>query len=267
MKLGMSALVVSVAMFASAAAAQAGVVFSDDFSTNPLTNGKWGDFYRQNGDPGNELVWNSTLGAFDLTSTGPGAGFAVANHSLQSRNWVMEYDYRVGGGGSGDGYGFSFYSANDTVGGNRTLQGYWVFFDTFQNSWDPYSHYIGLSKRLTATVTPPIHTSLAAVADARTEDDRWHHVKVAFDEGRLRLFVDDMSTALLDHTIAGMDYTRDGISFFALGNNNYHRIDNVALSVAVPLPASAWTGLGLLGGIGVAAFRRRRRARLVAWSG
>lgn len=253
---------------AAAGVAQAGTVFSDDFSTDPLTNGQWKDFYRQNSNPATELVWDSASGTFRLTdSVAPGAGFAWADHSLSTRYWSMDYDYRVGGGGSGDGHYFAFYASADSVNGNQTIQGYWIFFDTFQNWWDPYAGYIGLAERLTPTTQVPIHTPLVSVPDTRVEDDQWHHVQVLFEDTRVRLFVDDMTTAVIDHAISGFDGSRSGLAFGGLGNNNYHIIDNVRLTdlgaPAVPLPTSSHMGLAVLCALaGVARARRRAALRL-----
>jgi len=52
------------------------LVFSDDFSTDPNTNGQW-TIHRTNGDPNNEAAWDSAKQSWDLTRSATGRGAAV----------------------------------------------------------------------------------------------------------------------------------------------------------------------------------------------
>jgi len=243
-------------------------VFEDNFSSDPGTNGKWHDLVRANGDPTTELVWDPVDESLYLTMGGYGqTGWLWASHSLTERDWTMDLRYKTGGGSGGDGIVLAFYASPAVINGGLSQQGYWVHLDTFQNFWDPPAPYVGLSARLYGDGPPPSAFAHTGV-DSRVGDNQWHDFRVDFEEGRVRVYLDDMNQAVLDHFIPAMDYSRDGISIWggSGGRNNQHVIDGVKLflpdagpSVPVPEPATA-TILGAAT-LGVAAAVRRRRAK------
>src|SRR3954447_13450451 len=66
------------------------LVFSDDFSTDPNTNGQW-TIHRYSNDPVNEAAWDSARQAFDLTRGVSNKGAAVfANYELTATTWRAE---------------------------------------------------------------------------------------------------------------------------------------------------------------------------------
>ena len=95
------------------------LVFSDDFSINPNTNGQW-TIHRYYGDTDNEASWDSKRHAWDLASAIQGRAAAVfANYELAATTWRAEFRYRAGnfqGMPGGDGFVFMFYKDKDAYG-------------------------------------------------------------------------------------------------------------------------------------------------------
>src|SRR5215470_2359728 len=130
------------------------LVFSDDFSTDPNTNGQWTVFRRQGNlhtegywDP-IQQVWYLTRQRTDLATA------AFANYELTARVWKVDFNYKVdiGAYGGGDGFVFMFYKdksaygtpqsgsykAFETMnpdGSTNPVRGYGLQFDTYQVSF------------------------------------------------------------------------------------------------------------------------------------
>src|SRR5262249_20569738 len=89
------------------------LAFSDDFSTDPNTNGQW-MIHHYDGRRNSQSVWDSAARAWHLTRPVGGIGLAVfANYELTATTWKAQFDYRAArlGGlqNGGDGFVFMFY--------------------------------------------------------------------------------------------------------------------------------------------------------------
>src|SRR5688572_4988412 len=85
---------------ASATPAQQGsIVFSDDFSTDPNTNGKWRFSRGHPTEAYGEGFWDSTNQFLFLTGQAEYSAVAMlANYALTSKTWEAEFNYWVGAG-------------------------------------------------------------------------------------------------------------------------------------------------------------------------
>ncbi len=96
------------------------LVFSDNFSTDPNTNGLW-TINRYAGSPSTEAAWDATRQIWHLTRPFTDRGVAVfANYDLTAAEWKASFRYKVGklGGvnGGGDGFVFMFYKDKSAYG-------------------------------------------------------------------------------------------------------------------------------------------------------
>ncbi len=219
-------------------------VFSDNFSSDPNTNGKWTVFRNSPSDTDNEISWDAAAQALYLTRAVPDRGVAVfANYQLTAKQWEAQFKYRAGGGSGGDGLVFMFYKnivpygqpGIPGVGGTLGFQadgcssniaGYGIEFDSYQNSecGEPPAKHI-------AVIKDTISNHLTFVSDPRTADDTWHNALVQFDNGRVVVQID--GGVVIDFTITNPDYTFSGVGFGAgtgLATNN-HIIDDFVLRV------------------------------------
>ncbi len=227
-------------------------LFSEDFATNPNTNGKWTVVQS---DVPNSL-YDATSQSFYMTRVGGYTGggiYMMANTPLKTRKWEASFRYRIGGRyqGGADGLAFMFYKKGGyrPAGGGflgfnpayANQPGYGVIIDNYFNSgWDPSASYIGLIKDNTHTFSG----RLAYVNDSRTEDATWHTMRVRFVDGEVSVHVD--GGLLFTHKLAAPDYTYDGVGFSAgIGaDQNYHQIDDFVLTdLEVPAPPT-WTTTG-----------------------
>jgi hypothetical protein len=242
------------------------VVFEDDFSTNPLTSGKWTDLRREYGDPDSELVWNAADESFDLAKGTPwpggSGGYAEASIATPDSGWTAAFDYRAPDDGIGGTLGCYFNGKLETPDERRpVVLGYYLVIDNAQNAGDPVEGYVGLLRRSTIPEPHELADLLAWVADDRTSGDSWHHVEISVDEGNVRVYLDDMLHPILEHSITGFDDSWQGLGFFAATRETDFAIDNVVVTRAVPLPSSSGlTALGLLGVFLMARRRLRKRA-------
>ena len=126
--------------------------FSDDFSTDPNTNGLW-RVHRYTPDTQNQASWDATAQTLFLTrAAGYRAVAMFANFQLTAPHWEAQFRYKVGGGSGADGFVFMFYKNADAYGqpgcggslgfqfGNcvpsREIAGYGIEFDSFYNAGD-----------------------------------------------------------------------------------------------------------------------------------
>src|SRR5438874_12376791 len=93
------------------------LVFSDDFSTDPNSNGQWTVFRRQ-GDVNEEGYWDATQHVWYLTRPKKDLAIAAfANYELTARVWKVDFKYRIDNTGSGaDGFVFMFYKDKGAYG-------------------------------------------------------------------------------------------------------------------------------------------------------
>lgn len=219
------------------------LVFSDDFSTDPNTNGQW-TIHRHAGDPSTEAVWDSAKQAFDLVRPAGSRGAAVfANYELTATTWNAEFRYRAGKLGGllygGDGFVFMFYKNKAAYGipaagaykgfelsSGPTVKGYGLQFDNYIQGCDPSpTDYYAL-------IQDDVCTFLGGHEFDWIGDNTWHLVQFAFAEGGIRITIDGEST--LDTQLANPDYSFNGIGFGAGTGSAYgnYEIDNFRLWVA-----------------------------------
>jgi hypothetical protein len=86
------------------------LVFSDDFSTDPNSNGQW-TVSRRQGDLNQEGYWDATKQVWYLTRQAENLAVAAfANYELTARSWKVDFKYRVDKKNTGaDGFIFMFY--------------------------------------------------------------------------------------------------------------------------------------------------------------
>jgi len=212
-------------------AAGAENTFSDDFSTD---TGMWtyvGNAYR---DKINEYV------VLTQNINGP-AGVIWLNKSISSP-FTVEFKYKAGGGTGADGLVFMFYKKKDYTpdGGGRlgftdsgnSVPGYGIEFDNYYNPEfnDPSANHIALIK-------DHVNNHLIYVDDNRTEDNKWHDVKVRVENSMINVSVDNGTVFTWNGTI---NRTYDGFGFSAAtgGYNNWHIIDDVKIKYSALLTVS-----------------------------
>lgn len=216
-----------------------GVVFCDDFSSNPNTNGLW-TIFRLNGDGANEASWDEGIGALFLTRALNARGSVVlANYELINKQWTAKFKYKAGGGSGADGFVFFFYKhkyafKNGSCSGmcftpdNNYVPGYGIEFDNH------YNPEIDKSPNHIALIEGHNSNSLVYVDDFRTEDNRWHDAEVRFNNGRVTVLVDN--TIVLDYLIETPNYNYSGIGFSGVTGalNHNHIIDDFSLNMTYP---------------------------------
>jgi hypothetical protein len=206
------------------------LVFADDFSTDPNTNGLW-TLHRKVGDLANEAVWDPTAHSWHLTHAVGNLAVAVfANYDLTATEWQVRFRYRVGrsGGqsGGGDGFVFMFYKDKDAYGvpdsgsymgfevldprrGTIPVVGYGLQFDNFSyHGCDPtLNDYIAIIRDAVC------NSALVWREDDRTNDNTWHTVQVTFREGAIKVVIDEETTWNLK--LDNPNYTFSGVGFGA----------------------------------------------------
>lgn len=106
--------------------------------------------------------------------------------------FVAEFKYKAGGGSGADGLVFMFNKQFETYSAHRGGSlgfwgsGYGVEFDNYLDAHnsDPSANHIALVKDGT-------DNHLIAFNDRRTEDNKWHDVKVSVETSGATIFVDD----------------------------------------------------------------------------
>lgn len=177
---------------------------------------------------------------------GDQVGIIWLNQNITSP-FVAEFKYKAGGGSGADGLVFMFYKKkNYTPAGGGCLgferltivnevkraepvPGYGIEFDNFYNSNhnDPNERHIALIK-------DTVNNHLIYVKDDRTEDNKWHNVRVEVYESTIIVYVDG---ELLFTWKGEIDRTYEGIGFSAAvgARNNWHIIDDVKITVLQPV--------------------------------
>jgi hypothetical protein len=209
------------------------LVFSDDFSTDPNSNGNWTVFRALN-DPTREGYWDPTQQVWYLTTHWIGlATAAFANYELTATSWKVDFKYLVDHGfkRGGDGFVFMFYKdksayrvrpadgqymAFETLNRDFTtnpVPGYGLEFDTYYNTQcDPLPvNYVAIVKDViceSAQVYRPFK---------KIGDNVWHSVEFTFKNGLLACTID--GSPVLRATISDPDYSHAGIGFGAATAN------------------------------------------------
>jgi len=192
------------------------LVFSDDFSTNPNTNGLW-TIHRYAGDPNTEASWDRAGQGWDLTRPATYRAAAVfANYELTATTWRAEFRYRVGNLGGlkegGDGFVFMFYKDKGAYGtpaagaekgfevtNGREAKGYGLQFDNYIQGCDPPPNpYYAIIKN-------DVCSFLGGREFDWIGDNNWHLVQIAFAEGGIRITIDGETT--LDTQLENFDYS------------------------------------------------------------
>ena len=201
------------------------LVFSDDFSTDPNSNGKW-SVHRYADDSNGEAVWDTMAKTWHLTRPTVSRAAAVfANYELTATEWKAQFRYRVGklGGdhNGGDGFVFMFYKDKNAYGQpeagsslgfevypDTAVQGYGVEFDNYYTLFcDPSEN------RHIALIHDVVCNELAFVDDERTGDNRWHTAQVKFISGLISIEID--GATVLWFQLAHPNLTFSGIGFGA----------------------------------------------------
>ncbi len=178
--------------------------FTDDFSTDPNSNGKWTIFRRQ-GDLNQEGYWDASKQTWYLTRPKPNLAIAAfANYELTAKIWKVDFKYRVDNGPMGaDGFIFMFYKDKSAYGtpdsgtymGFQTrnpdgtdnrVPGYGLQFDTYQyGGCDPVQeNYVAIVQDVicnSAQIYQPF---------TKIDDNTWHSVEFTFTDGRLACTID-----------------------------------------------------------------------------
>lgn len=143
--------------------------------------------------------------------------------------FVAEFKYKAGGGSGADGLVFMFNKQFETYSAHRGGSlgfwgsGYGVEFDNYLDAHnsDPSANHIALVKDGT-------DNHLIAVNDRRTEDNKWHDVKVSVETSGATIFVDDEEVLNWSEK-TNCTYDRIGFSAATGGANNWHMIDDVKI--------------------------------------
>ena len=198
------------------------LAFSDDFSTDPNTNGLW-TIHRYVDDRNTEAVWDSSRQAFDLILPATYRAVAVfANYELTATTWKAEFRYRAGklGGvqNGGDGFIFMFYKNKAAYGtpafgadkgfslsNGITVKGYGLQFDNYIQGCDPppTDYY--------SVIQDDVCSFLGGHEFDWVGTNNWHLVQVAFSEGTIRISIDG-ETTLTTH-LTDPDYSFSGVGF------------------------------------------------------
>jgi hypothetical protein len=216
------------------------IAFSDDFTTDPNTNGLW-TIHRYTDDPVNEASWDIEDGVLFLVRPAFYKGAAMfANYELTSQVWRARFRYKAGGGSGADGFVFMFYKDKAAYGipgyGGffgftvepylTPVDGYGVEFDNFLNPdfFDPSPNHI-------AIIQDTVTNHLKYVDDLRTEDNLWHTVQVHYDHGLIVVTVD--GKGVLRYQIKHPDYSFSGVGFGGGtgGSTNNQIIDDFVLTI------------------------------------
>ena len=209
------------------------LVFSEDFSTDPNSNGKWTVFRRQ-GNLNEEGYWDAMSQTWYLTRQENNLAIAAfANYELTATIWKVKFKYRVDNGPAGaDGFVFMFYKDKSAYGvpdsgsymgfvtrnrdnSKNPVPGYGLQFDTYQyHGCDPLqTNYIALIQNFICNGTGPSDLALIYRPWTQIDDNIWHSVEFRFTNGRLVATVDD--EILQGFGLFTPDYTYTGIGFGA----------------------------------------------------
>ena len=144
-----------------------------------------------------------------------------------SDNMTISFDYWAGGGRSEDGQGADGIVLNLSektgLGGQGEEMGfagyYGVELDSYPfNSGDPDERHI-------AIVKDDIHNHLKYVFDDRTDDSKWHTMKIIYKSGTLTVYVDGKNVLSLSGvTLKAKTYL--GLSAATGGSRNEQKIRN-----------------------------------------
>ncbi|MCL4435631.1 MAG: hypothetical protein M1503_01005 [Thaumarchaeota archaeon] len=176
------------------------VLMRDDFSRDPIIN--WTFL--------NAARWDA--GAQQIVLTEPGServGVIWLKRNVTSP-FIAEFRYRVGGGTGADGFVFMFYKDSNYepgIGGylgflcrpvekpcpRNVAPGYGLEFDNYLNSKEAYGMGDPSPNHI-AFLKDDINNHLVYVNDSRTEDDKWHQVKLMVQENEIVAYVDEDET-------------------------------------------------------------------------
>jgi len=206
------------------------LVFSDDFSTDPNSNGNW-TVFRTTNNPNKEGYWDPTQQVWYLTTHSYSLGTAAfANYDLTATSWKVDFKYLVDNGPrGGDGFVFMFYKDKNAYESHvRPVDGQYMAFETINpdNSINPVPGYgLEFDTVYNALCDPLSENYIAIVQDAicnsalvyqpfnKIDDGIWHSVEFTFKNGRLACTID--GNPALRATISDPDYSHTGIGFGA----------------------------------------------------
>jgi hypothetical protein len=181
-----------------------------------------------------------------LTNSGYQAGVIWFDRDIFSP-FTAEFRYKAGSGTGADGLVFMFYKQKDydpynggclgfttPPGGSSSstlVPGYGIEFDNFNNGFDGGTEqFDDPSGNHIAIIKDSVDNHIKYVVDPRTEDDRWHNVKIIVGNSIIEVYVD---SELVLRWEGKIDRTYGGLGFSgATGYYDYwHIIDDVKISV------------------------------------
>ncbi len=223
-------------------------VILDDFSKDPIN---WTFL--------NAARWDT--GAQYIVLTEPGServGVIWLKRNVTSP-FTAEFRYRVGGGNGADGFVFMFYKDTNYepgIGGylgflcrpvekpcpRNEAPGYGFEVDNYLNSKEAYNMGDPSPNHI-ALVKDHINTHLVYVNDSRTEDDKWHQVRLLVQENEIVAFVDEGETL---RWAGQVNRSFGGVGFGSgiWGLNHRHIIDDFRIygnSINVQGLQQGWT--------------------------
>ena len=203
------------------------LVFSDDFSTNPNSNGQWTVFRRQ-GDLNEEGYWDAATHVWYLTRPKKDLAIAAfANYELTARVWKVDFKYRIDNTGKGaDGFVFMFYKdkgaygtpdsgtymgfqTRNPNGSDNPVAGYGLQFDTYQyGGCDPVQeNYVAIVEDVICN-SAKVYRPFAII-----DDNIWHSIEFTYTNRHLSCTID--GTIVHGFVFDQVDYTYTGVGFGA----------------------------------------------------
>jgi Bacterial lectin len=224
------------------------LVFSDDFSTDPNTNGQW-TVFRKQGNLDQEGYWDPIQQVWHLTRQQMSlATAAFANYELTAKVWKVDFSYHVNNSPSGaDGFVFMFYKDKSAYGTPESgqymafqrrnfnnpihpfpVRGYGLEFDTYNNpDCDPLlNNYVAIIQ------DEVCDSALIYAPSGKIDDNVWHSVEFTFSNGRSACTIDGITVH--GFRLSDPDYTYTGVGFGA-GTGSFTSdqiIDNFQIWVA-----------------------------------
>ena len=224
------------------------ILMRDDFSKDPIN---WTFLHAARWD----------AGAQQIILTEPGServGVIWLKRNVTSP-FTAEFRYRVGGGTGADGFVFMFYkdpNYEPGIGGylgflcrpvekpcpRNDAPGYGLEVDNYLNSEEAYG-MADPSPNHIALLKDDINNHLVYVNDSRTEDDKWHQVRLLAQENEIVAYVDEGETLRWSGPV-NRSFGGAGFGSGIWGLNHRHIIDDFRIygnSITIQGLQQGWT--------------------------
>ena len=170
------------------------------------------------------------------------AGVIWLGEDIYKEQMVVDFRYKAGVDGA-DGLAMMFYKDKDYkpsrggdlgfmgIKGNGSVDvsGYGIEFDSNKNSnhSDPSYNHIALIK-------DSVNNHLKQAHDYRVNDNAWHDVKVIKNNTNIKVYVDDMTTVVLEKSVSfDRDFGGFGFGGATATRSQTHLIDDVRIMIPV----------------------------------